>query len=201
MTLVIPRRVVRGILWLALYAAAYLGASYADLWTTRIAVAAGGEEGNVLATSQGVYDAEKAWVITALGGLCMVYAVFFALRHADDVSDTALAHPVRSLFPIYFNPWARKVRDRAPLHAMSYAIAFVALRLFAALNNALIAIGQNGQISWAVGRVAQAMPVALAFAVVLAALYFAFVAILLPLSARWLRLWRGDRCRFGTGAA
>ncbi len=36
------------------------------------------------------------------------------------------------------NPWSKAVIDRPPLHALSYAIPFVALRLLAAANNLLI---------------------------------------------------------------
>jgi len=168
----------------ALYVAAYMVASGLDLWTTELAVRAGGHEANVYMTNAGIFDSTKAWTMTVVGGILMVWMFAFGIRNINHVSARWLRHAVRSFLRLYINPWAKSVIDRSPLHAVSYAIAFVLLRLLAAGNNLLIAIGSTGPIGAAVRAIGRVTSPEVGLIVVVGAIYVALAVILSPFIAR-----------------
>jgi hypothetical protein len=175
-------------LLLAGYIAAYLFASAADLGTTVLAVHTGVPEGNVFATSGGVYDSAKAWFVTVAGGGALSWYFWFGLHHADRVSDHWLRHPVRSFFCFYLRPWSAKVIDRSPLHTVAFALAMLPLRVMAAANNLVIAAGGTGPLGWMVGRVARATTPALGLVLTIGPLYVMLAMMLLGAAARLIAI-------------
>ena len=141
-----------------LYAAAYLVASSLDLWTTRIALRGGGPDGNPFVNSGGDYDAARAWFITALGGVVLVAYFVFGAVNANRVAAKWLRRPMRSFFVGPWSmaslvPWSKAVLDRSPLHALSFAVAFVILRLLGAGNNLCLVLYRVAPIGWFVNAV------------------------------------------------
>lgn len=174
----------------AAFALAFLAASGLDLWTTEWAlVRSDAAEANLYATDDGQYSATRAWTYTAIGGALMTAWFAFGIFNADRVSSEWLRRPVRSFFHLYSNPlfsipWSRRVIDRSPLHAIAITIAFVALRMLAAFNNALIAMGLDGPISIAIRLISQFSSPLTGFLVAVPVLYIAIILALSPLAAR-----------------
>ncbi len=183
----------RAALLLGGYVVIYLAASALDLWTTDWALHRPGTfEGNVFATTAGSYQSAKAWLITAVGGVVMASYFGFGVWNADRVSPKWFRRPIRSFFhrgfnPFYLNPWSKRLLDRTPLHAVSFAVAFVALRLLAAGNNLSIAVGGEGPLGAAVQAVARVTSPAVGLLVAMGALYTALAIALSPLSADLLQ--------------
>ena len=169
-----------------LYVAGYMVASSLDLWTTELAVRAGGHEANVYMTNAGIFDSAKAWTMTVVGGILMGWMFAFGIRNINHVSARWLRHPVRSFFRLYINPWTKSVIDRSPLHAVSYAVAFVFLRLLAAGNNLLIVMGSTGPIGAAVLAVGRSTSPEVGLVVVVGAIYVALAVVLSPFIARFV---------------
>jgi hypothetical protein len=167
------------------YLAAYFAASAADLTTTEMAIRAGGAEANVYVTDAGSYLAARALLLTGAGGIAM--AALFALGHfyADRVAPIWLEHPITSFGRVYLNPWSRI--ERSPLHAVSYAIAFVALRFLAAGNNICIVAGLKPPIGTAVRAIGYVTTQATGFVLVVGTLYLLLVVTLSPLAANVIR--------------
>ena len=116
----------------ALYAVAYLAAAGCDLGTTVLALQqAGVSEGNVYATSAAGYDASRAWAINLVSGVAIEAGLIWCALRAGQVAEAWLAAPIRSFGKFYINPFARGVADSAPLHLLSYTLAFPVLRLLA----------------------------------------------------------------------
>jgi len=180
---------------LGLYALAYLVASWLDLSTTALALhRPEASEGNVYATDAAGYVSAKAWLITIAGGLVVGAFLIWSIFAAGAVTDVWLANPIRSWAKFYVNPWSRGVRDRSPLHMMSFVIAFVPLRLIAALNNILIASTGTAPLGKLVGLASRATSPTIGFWIVLAPLFYVLAIAAAPVAARliiWLR--GGDR--------
>jgi hypothetical protein len=178
--------------WLVgVYAAAYLVASWLDLITTALALQRPeANEGNVYATGAAGYVASKAWLITIVGGLAIVACLAWSIFASRTMAETWLMHPIRSWAKFYVNPWGRGVRDRSPLHMMSFVIAFVPLRLVAALNNTLIASTGTGPLGKLVGLLSRATTPTIGFWLVLGPLFYLVAIGVSPSAARaivWLR--------------
>lgn len=176
--------------WVAAFALAFFAASGLDLWTTEWALLrSDAAEANLYATDEGQYSAAKAWAFTAIGGTLMTAWFAFGIFNADRVSAEWMRRPVRSFFHLYSNPlfsipWSRRVIDRSPLHAIAITIAFVALRMLAAFNNALIAMGLDGPISTAIRLISQFSSPLTGFLVAVPAFYIAIILALSPFAAR-----------------
>jgi hypothetical protein len=130
----------RRLAWLALgYAVAYLIAAACDLGTTALALhRQGAAERNVYATDGAGYVAARAWAITLVMGVLVEALMVASLLRAEKVSEAWLQRPIRSFGKIYVNPFARSMADRAPIHVLSFCLAFPLLRLLASLNNLMI---------------------------------------------------------------
>jgi hypothetical protein len=187
-----PRILSSRAMWLlGLYAIAYLLASWLDLGTTALALhRPEASEGNVYATGPAGYVSAKAWLITIVGGLAIEAFLVWSIRASSSVTEKWLARPIRSWAKVYINPWARAVRDRSPLHMMSFVIAFVPLRLIAALNNILIASTGTAPLGKLVGLASRATSPTIGFWLVLAPLFYLLAMGVSPVAARliiWLR--------------
>ncbi|MGZ3377880.1 MAG: hypothetical protein ACXU8S_14905 [Phenylobacterium sp.] len=182
----------RRIAWfVALYAAAYLVCAELDLGTTTLALQqAGASEGNVYAKGAAGYAAARAWTINLVaGGLILAGLIASGLR-AGDVAEAWLRRPIRSFGKFYVNPFARTLTDRGPLHVISFALAFLALRLLAAGNNLMIYRSGTGPLGWLIGVLTHHMAPSLAFWIVLAPLFYLLTFAISPVAARvvlWLR--------------
>ncbi len=173
------------------YLAAYLVASALDLWTTEVALReAGVSEGNVFATEGGSYAAGKAWAITVVAAVVLVACVVFSAVYAHRVAEVWLRHPMRSFARLYMNPWSKAVIDRSPLHALSYAIAFVVLRLIAAANNLLIVGCGIAPLGSLVKTVSTLTSPIVGLVVVIGAAYVLLAIGLSPLAARLIAAQR-----------
>jgi len=181
------------------FAAAYFAASGADLWTTALALhRADASEGNVFATSSGAYNSAKAWWITDAAAILVIGLFLQGVSYAGRVSPQWLDRPMRSYFYRHFNPlfidtWSKRSRDRAPIHAVSFALAFVVLRLLAAGNNLIIAAGYSGPLGVAVRAVGRMTTPGIGLILAMGALYMALAVLLSPLSAALLRSLRSER--------
>lgn len=183
---------------LGTYLAAFLAASYLDLWTTGQALHhAGVSESNVYATSAGLYSASRAWLITAAGGAVMASLFAFGLRNAALVSETSLDHPLRSFSKFYLNPWSRRFIDRSPLHAISFALAFVLLRLLAAANNSVLMAGGVGPLGAAVRWVGRLTSPASGFVLTIGIVSVGLSVLLSPTAAALVRRVRTDQAKNG----
>lgn len=169
------------------YALAYAVASLLDLWTTHWVLITGGSEKNVFMLSEHGYVLHRSLIITLLGGLIMIAAFAFGVRRADQVSDRWLHRPLASFGLLYLNPWSVRARDRAPLHMLAQAMAFVALRLLAALNNLAIALGGVGPIGWLVQQAGVVTSPMLGFVLVIFPLFAAITLCMAPGSAALIR--------------
>ncbi len=181
------------IAWLAgIYALAYLLASWLDLSTTaRALLRPEASEGNIYASNAAGYVSVKAWLITLVGGIAIEACLIWSVFTADQVAERWRAHPIRSFAKFYINPWARAVRDRAPLHMLSFVIAFVPLRLLAALNNAMIAASGTAPLGRLVGFASRATSPQIGFWLVLGPLFFFMAVAVSPIAARLIR-WITD---------
>lgn len=173
------------------YAAAYLTASYLDLWTTHLALLLPhAAEANPFAVVEGDFSAKHAWIYTAIVGPILIAYVLYGAAKLHRVTDEHLRRPLRSyaqfggwwgltvLLSVYFVPRS----DRAALHTLSAAIAFVVLRLLAAMNNAMIAVWGDGFLAAALRPVIAALGPLAAFIVVICGLYI----VLMLLTAKLL---------------
>lgn len=167
-----------------LYGAAYLGASFLDLWTTQLALRdPRAAEGNPFAVVQDSYSAGQAWIYTAVVGPILLAYVGYGLAKLHRVSDATLRNPLRSyaqfrswigltvLLSLYFVPRS----DRAALHTLSAAVAFVVLRLLAAANNAMIAHWGDGFLAASMRPAISTIGSLGAFILVICGLYVALI--------------------------
>ena len=164
----------------AAYAAAYLAASFLDLWTTSLALLqTRAAEGNPFDVVDGDYSAARAWTYTGIVGLLLIAYVGYGVANLHRVAAVHLQRPLLSyaqfggwwgltvLLAVYFVPRS----DRAALHTLSAAIAFVVLRLLAAVNNAMIAVWGDGFLSAALRPVISVVGPLPAFVLVICGLY------------------------------
>ncbi len=184
----------RVVIFSILYLAVYGVVSWADLFTTKLALQQPNTvEGNVYAVGADGYSASKAWTITAVGALFILPFLVFGLVVARRVSERWLQQPIRSFGKFYINPFSEKVIDRSPLHMLSFVLAFPLLRLLAAGNNWLISETGTGPIGWLVGQVSNATNPTLGFWLVLGPLFYLLAFACSPLAVLILR-------RFGAGS-
>jgi hypothetical protein len=172
--------------WLILvYPLAYLLASWLDLTTTVMALQRPeATEGNVYTTTAAGYVPATAWLITFAGGVAFEACLIWSILAAGTVTNRWLDHPLRSFAKFYVNPWSRGVRDRAPLHVMSFAIGFVLLRLVAALNNVLIASTGTAPLGRLVGMASRATTPTVGFWLVIAPLFYILAIAISPAASR-----------------
>ncbi|MGZ5564903.1 MAG: hypothetical protein ACXWFY_06915 [Chthoniobacterales bacterium] len=147
-------------------------------------------ERNVFAVNAHGYDAARAWIITVIGAVVMEMFVLFSLRHADSVARTWLQHPIRSFAKFYLNPWSKNAIDRSPLHMLSFAIAFVLLRVLAAGNNLLLYKYGFGPLGALVGAVAARTSALVGFCLVLIVVFYLLAMAVSPLAARVMGKWQ-----------
>jgi hypothetical protein len=173
------------------YCALFILAAWLDLATTALALTRHGfSEGNVYATSGNDYDAARAWLISGAGGLMILGFLIFGLMNQAKVAETWLRQPIRSFGKFYINPFASGVIDRSPLHMLSFVIAFVPLRLLAALNNLLIFGFGVAPIGWLVGRASRLTTPTIGFWLVLGTLFYGLAFAASPVAARLIRWTR-----------
>jgi len=174
-----------------IYLAAYLIASFLDLSTTALALQrSAAHEGNVFVTDAQTYMSARAWIITAGAGLTMVGCVVFAVSNAGRVEDAWLRRPMRSFAVFYVNPWAPAAIGKSPLHMLSFAIAFVAMRLLAAANNVLIHVYGFAPIGGPIEWIARRSSPVFGFAAVIVPLFYVLAIAVSPLAARMIVAWR-----------
>lgn len=178
-------------IWIAVYLLCYFVASSLDLWTTAMVLRTpGGFEANVYVAPGQIYRPLNAWAVTLAAGGVMAALFAFGIANAGLVSKHWLSQPIRSLGKAYLNPFSRRLIDRSPLHAMAWALAFVLLRLLAALNNWMIAAGTIGPIGKLVSTLALITSPTISFIVVAAGLFGALMVVMLPVAARLITLLR-----------
>jgi hypothetical protein len=174
-----------------LYLLTYSVAAYADLWTTAIALSrAGANEGNAFVTSQQRYMSGRAWAINLAGALIMTACAMFAAKHAQRVEILWLRNPIASFRKIYLSPWSDRAIGVSPLHLLSMALAFLALRLLAAANNLLIYFCGLAPIGAPIERLAQHVSVFVAFGIVIIPLFYLVALVVSPLAARIILSWQ-----------
>ena len=185
-------RSLRTVLAVVCYFAAYLAASGLDLWTTELALSlTKAAEGNAFVVDNGAYDAGKAWALTWVAGALLTVLFAFGVMRSDRISEFWLRRPLRSFLslrsnPLFSIPWSKHVIDRSPLHAVSCAVAFVILRLLAAVNNASIAAGEVGPLGTAVGAVGKATSPLMGFILAIGAIYVALVLVVSVVAAKMI---------------
>lgn len=171
-----------------LYLVAYSIVSYADLYTTGLALKQPGTvEGNVYANGEGGYSSVAAWAITVAGAAFIVGCLVWSLVQSRHVSAPCLRHPIRSFGKLYILPWSKRILDRSPLHMLSFVIAFLLLRLLAAGNNWMIHESGTGPLGWLVGIASNYTTPTIGFWLVLAPLFYLLAIALSPLAARVIR--------------
>lgn len=175
------------------YIGCYLAASYVDLASTSLGLRREGvSEKNVFVVSAEGYSDSRAWWITVLGGLVLVGCVWFAARNADRIDERWLRRPFRSLGVLYFNPWSSKGIAVAPIHALSLAMAFVALRLAAAANNLLVSGFGISPIGTPMQVIGEKMSPLAGFVLVGFSCFAALAVVLLPVASRIIRSWQAS---------
>jgi hypothetical protein len=174
-----------------LYLLGYSLVACADLWTTTFAIArAGAHEGNIFATNGPVYMPTRAWIINIGGAVIMTACVVFSANYAESMDPQWLLRPMASFGKMYLNPWSPAAIRVSPLHMLSLALGFVALRLLAAGNNTLIYFYGIAPIGAPIKIIAQHTSSVLAFAIVLVPLFYLLAIGVSPISAKLLSLWQ-----------
>lgn len=174
-----------------IYLIVYSLAAYADLWTTVFAITEGGaREGNAFATSGPVYLLTRALLINIVGAVIMTGCVMFSASYAESVDRQWLLRPMASFGQIYLNPWSSAAIRVSPLHMLSLALGFVALRLLAAGNNMLIYFYGIAPIGAPIKMIARHTSGVLAFAIVLVPLFYVLAIGVSPVAAKLVSFWR-----------
>lgn len=178
-------------LFAVLYAAAYLACAGLDLGTTTLALThADVSEGNVYAKDAAGYAASRAWTINLVALVLIEAGLIASGLAAANVAEVWLRRPVASFAKVYVNPFARRLADRGPLHVVSFALAFLVLRLLAAGNNLMIYKTGYGPIGALIGGLSHHSTPLIAFWLVLAPAFYLLAFAISPLAVRvilWLR--------------
>jgi hypothetical protein len=177
---------------LAVYRLAYIAASWLDLASTSLGLQRSGvTEKNVFATTgTGVYDPRQAWLLTLAGGGVMLACVWFAMSRAVHVGKRWLLHPVRSFGQFHLNPFSRTALDVTPLHFLSLALAFPALRAIAAANNLLVYFYGWGPLGAAMQWTAERTTPLAGFAAVALSSFVVLMFVVSPVAARIIGSWQ-----------
>jgi hypothetical protein len=176
-------RAPRLIMLTACYIAAYAIASCLDLFTTDLALTIGhAHEGNAFVAHGAAYDAARARLLTGIAGALLAAYFAFGAANRDRISDRWLDRPLRSFLswrsnPLFVIPWSRHAMDRSPLHAMSFTLAFVALRMLAAANNIMITAFGHGPLGMAVEAVAGKSSPMVGFLAIIGPIYVCLVLL------------------------
>ncbi|TWB63627.1 hypothetical protein [Nitrospirillum viridazoti] len=189
------------------YLLAYLVASGADIWTTLLALRAYGvHEGNSFLAAPDGLALARSWIATGLGAVFLTALYLFGIAHAHNVEPRWLCRPRRSFLRLYVNPW--RWLDRAPLHAIAYAQAFVVLRMVAAANNWSLAENGPGPLGDLVGWCVRHLGAMTGYALAIGGVYVLLTLTVVPLAVATVRLAaedlprpspRGDRARLAQG--
>lgn len=170
------------------YAVAYLVAAACDLGTTMLALQRKGfAEGNVYAVNDAGYAAERAWAITLGMGVLIDALMVASLLRAGRVTEACLRRPIRSFGKVYLNPFAARVADRAPIHVLSFCLAFVPLRLLASLNNLLIYKAGVAPLGLLIARVSRVTSATIGFWLVMGPVFYLLAFAAAPLAAALIR--------------
>ena len=173
------------------YLFAYAVASYLDLWTTKVALnRSGAHEGNAFVTSGATYLTTRAWIINIVGGVIMLGCIVFSAAYAARTETQWLRHPIASFKNVYLNPWATTAIRVSPLHLLSIAVAFVVMRLMAAVNNLLIYFHGFAPLGWSIEFLSKLVPVPLAFGLVIFTLFYLLAILVSPLAAKLISSWQ-----------
>ena len=191
---------------LAVYLLAYFAASWLDLASTSLGLQRPGvTEKNVFATTgTGTYDPGKAWLLTLAGGSIMLACVWFAVSRASHVGKRWLQHPVRSFGEFHLNPFSRKALDVTPLHFLSLALAFPALRAIAAANNLMVYLYGWGPLGSVMKWVAERTTPLAGFAAVALSSFVVLMLAVSPLAALIIGSWQlagGRRLQLDAGTS
>ncbi len=184
-----------------LYLLAYCLASYLDLWTTRGAIAgSGAHEGNAFATSHDVYMPTRALLINVAAAFIMTGCVIFAANCAASVETQWLRHPLASFRRIYLNPCSPAAIGVSPLHMLSMALGFLAMRLLAAGNNLLIYLFGVAPIGAPIALLTRHTSPVIAFSIVIVPLFYVLAMAVSPFAAKLLVVMVGE-CSGSTASA
>ena len=181
----------RLVTFIALYFAAYLAASYVDLGSTSLGLQRPGvTEKNLFATdAAGTYLPAQGWLLTLGGAVVLLLCILLAFRNARRVDERWLRHPLQSFGKLYANPFSSTGLSVAPLHALSFALAFVVLRLLAGANNLLVYYYGWGPIGQTIKWLSNATSPLIGFCVVVFSLFAVTLVAMAPLAARVIRGW------------
>src|SRR6266404_1848263 len=97
---------------------------------------------------------------------------------------------MRSFAKFYWNPWSRRVIDRSPLHMLSFALAFIVLRVLAAANNLLLCEHRFAPLGALVGAVGARTSPLVGFCLVIVIVFYLLAMLISPLAAALLESWR-----------
>jgi len=181
------RLALAAILYLLLYSLA----AYLDLWTTMVALSQPGvHEGNSVVRKGQAYLPKRALIVNLAGAVIMTACVVFSANHAERVETRWLHRPIASFGKIYLNPWSSEAIGVSPLHMLSMAVAFLAMRLVAAGNNMLIYFYGFAPIGALIDGIGQHTSATVAFSVVVLPLFYLLAIVVSPLAAKLLSLWQ-----------
>ena len=181
----------RLVLAVILYLVLYSLAAFLDLSTTMIALSrSGAHEGNSFVSNGQSYLPARALIVNLAGAVVMTACVIFSVNHAQQVETKWLDHPVASFGKIYLNPWSAGASGVSPLHMLSMAIAFLAMRVVAAANNLLIYFYGFAPIGALITGMARHTSELVAFAVVIISLFYLLAIAVSPIAAKLLSTWQ-----------
>ncbi len=174
-----------------IYLVLYGFASYCDLATTSLVLTqTHHHEGNVFVTRGHAYQAGVSLMVTLGGALFMVACVVAAMQNAARVSERWLAEPIRSFAHMYVNPFTPRALAYSPIHLLSFALAFIPLRLLAAVNNALIFAFGIAPLGAPIEWIARRSSPVFGFVAVIVPVFYVLAVAMAPVAARVLRLLR-----------
>lgn len=182
---------------LALAALSYLVlfslAACLDLWTTMVALSRPGvHEGNSAVNNGQEYLPRRALMVNLAGAAIMTACVMFSANHAECVEAKWLHSPIASFRKIYLNPWSAEAIRVSPLHMLSMAIAFLGIRVIAAVNNLLIYFYGVGPIGALINGMARHTSALIAFSVVIVPLFYLLAIAVSPWAAKLVSSWQED---------
>jgi hypothetical protein len=189
MTSTVERK--RLIIFVAAYLTAYFVASWMDLSTTSVGLTQPGvSEKNVLAVTSEGYSSKNAWLLTAAGAVILTACILESFRNSHRVAEHWLKYPVRSFGKLYFNPWSEEAIKFTPIHFLSLAIAFLLLRMLAALNNLAVILYGFGPMGELMEMVASKTSPLIGF-ITIGFFFFIIVTLAVaPFAAKVIRSWR-----------
>lgn len=181
----------RLIIFIVVYLTAYFVASWMDLSTTSLGLTKPGvSEKNVFAINGEGYSPQNAWLLTVAGAVMLTACVLESFRNSNRVEEHWLKHPVRSFGKFYFNPWSEEAIRFTPIHFLSLTIAFLLLRVFAALNNLgvyWLGIGPMGELMEIVASKTSPL---IGFSLIGFSLFIITTLAVAPYAAKTITAWK-----------